>query len=71
MQNSIVVDADVRAVAEFMQGRIAASRLVAVANGLAAMAPLLWGTYQPEPVQALRLDVGAMPSALQTPATST
>lgn len=54
--SSMIVDDDVRVVAEFMQGRIAASRLVAVANGLAAMAPLLWGRYQSEDVQIVRLE---------------
>lgn len=56
MASSMVVDEDVRAVAEFMQGRIAASRLVAVADGLAGIAPLLWGKFQPEAVQAIRLE---------------
>src|SRR5258708_26610209 len=56
MENAIVVDADVQAVAEFMQARIAASRLVAVADGLAAMAPLLWGRDKAESIQMLRLE---------------
>lgn len=56
MTSSVVVDTDVQAVVEFMQTRIAASRLVAVADGLAAMAPLLWGHFQPEAVQAIRLE---------------
>lgn len=50
----IEIDSDVQAVAEFMQARIAASRLVAVADGLAAIAPLLWGRYKPEAVQVIR-----------------
>jgi len=50
------VDSDVQALAEFMQTKIAASRLVAVAEGLAAMAPLLWGQYQPEAVRVVRLE---------------
>jgi hypothetical protein len=55
-QKSIIeVDADVHRIAEVMQREIAASRLVAVADGLAAIAPLLWGSYQPEPVQTIRL----------------
>ena len=65
----LVADPDVQAVAEFMQARIAASRLVAVADGLAAMAPLLWGRYAAEAVQALRLDAGAI-TAGQTPVVS-
>ncbi|HWW88692.1 MAG TPA: hypothetical protein VNZ26_34095 [Vicinamibacterales bacterium] len=50
------VDDDVLEVATFMQGRIAASRLVAVAEGLAAIAPTLWKKYPAETVQVLRLD---------------
>ena len=56
MNGSIVMDSDVQEVAEFMQTRIAASRLVAVADGLAAVAPLLWGRYTAEAIQALRLE---------------
>jgi hypothetical protein len=51
----LLIDPDVKAVAEFMQGRFSTARLVAVANGLAAIAPLLWGQYQPDEVQTLRL----------------
>lgn len=51
----LVVDADVQVVAEFMQSNVAASRLVAIADGLAAIAPLIWGRYEPEKVLALRL----------------
>jgi hypothetical protein len=53
--STVVLDEDVRAVAEFMLARVAASRLVAVADGLATIAPLLWGSYQAEAVQVLRL----------------
>lgn len=70
MESIVVVDPDVQVVAEFMQTRIAASRLVAVSDGLAAIAPLLWGRFQPEAVQALRLDVGSISAAEQTPAAS-
>jgi hypothetical protein len=51
----IVLDPDVQAVAEFMQQRMQASRLVAVANGLAGIAPLLWGRYQREEIHILQL----------------
>jgi hypothetical protein len=70
VKNSLIVDADVEAVAGFMQRRIAASRLVAVADGLAAIAPLLWGRFQPEAIQALRLEVEPIPVE-RIPATST
>ena len=70
---NVVVDADVKAVAEFMQERIAASRLVAVADGLAAVAPLLWGQYQSQGVQALQLVAEPMLDCThqQLPANST
>jgi hypothetical protein len=51
----VVFDADVQAVAEFMQSKIPANRLVSVAEGLAQIAPLLWGQYQSERVQTLKL----------------
>lgn len=51
----LVFDEDVKAVAEFMQERLSANRLVSVANGLAAIAPLLWGRYDAEPVSVLQL----------------
>lgn len=63
------VDPDVQEVAEFMQRRIAASRLVGVADALAAIAPVLWGRYQPEMVDALRLD-GGITAPAQTPTAS-
>lgn len=52
---NLEIDQDVKMVAEFMQERIAASRLKGVADGLAAIAPLLWGCYQPEQIEVLRL----------------
>jgi hypothetical protein len=68
MSTSVVIDSDIQAVVEFMQTRIAASRLVAVAGGLAAMAPLLWGHYKTEAVQAVRLEPHAITAgAARTP----
>ena len=55
MQSEFVIDDDVHAVAEFMQRSIPAMKLVAVASRVSAVAPLLWGEYQPESVRALRL----------------
>ncbi len=52
---ALEVDSDVLAVVAFLQTHVAASRLVAVADGLAAIAPLLWGKYQPESVQVIQL----------------
>jgi hypothetical protein len=51
----LVIDPDLKSVAEFMQEQLPANRLVAVANGLAGIAPLLWGQYQSEEVETLRL----------------
>ena len=51
----LVLDDDVKAVVEFMQKRISAHRLVAVARGVSEIGPLLWGKHQPEKVDVLRL----------------
>ena len=48
-------DLDVQAVAEFMQRSVPAARLVSVAAGVTAMAPLLWGHYAAEDVCPLML----------------
>ena len=52
---NLILHADVKVVAEFMQCNIAASRLVAVATGLAALAPILWRFHESEAVVTLRL----------------
>lgn len=51
----LVMDDDVQRVCEFMQASLPTAKLVAVADGLASLAPLLWGAYQGEAVAALRL----------------
>ena len=51
----LVIDPDVKAVAEFMQSTLAAARLVPVAKAVSELAPLLWGKYSPESVDALFL----------------
>lgn len=38
-----------------MQSQIPASRLVAVANGISEIAPLLWGGFQAESIEVLSL----------------
>ena len=48
----LILDPDVKAVAEFMQSQIPASRLVSVADGLAKLAPILWDKYEAESVSA-------------------
>ncbi len=69
----IIIDPDVKAVAEFMQARIEARKLVGVAEGLRAVAPLLWGRYQQEPITAMALEpediltCGSRPTASELP----
>jgi hypothetical protein len=49
------IDPDVKAVAEFMQASVPASRLVSVAKGVNDLAPLLWGGFAPESIEVLSL----------------
>jgi len=65
----IEVDPDLQGAAEWMQRNIPAAKLVAVASGLASFAPLLWGQYQPEAIQAIRL-VAEPIAGPRTPAAS-
>lgn len=51
-------DPDVQAVAEFMQQNVQAARLVGVAAGVSVLAPLLWGHYGTQVVQAVSLSAG-------------
>ena len=44
----IVIDSDLQAVLEFMQDRIAATKLIQLADSLPQMARLLWGSCQQE-----------------------
>ena len=44
----IEIDPDVKAVAAFMQGNMAASKLVAVAASIGRLAPILWGHHASE-----------------------
>jgi hypothetical protein len=52
---NITIDDDVRAVVEFMQSSIPAARLCSVADGLHALAPLLWGHVAREEVKTIAL----------------
>lgn len=49
------IDPDVKSVAEFMQSNFAAARLIGIADGVARLAPILWGQYRAEEVSALWL----------------
>jgi hypothetical protein len=51
----IAADPDLLAVAEFMQSRLTADRLVPVAHALAGIAPALWGHLPSTEVRALSL----------------
>ena len=51
----VMIDPDVKAVAEFMQGKIEAHKLVGVAESLQAIAPILWGRYKRTPVNGIEL----------------
>jgi hypothetical protein len=53
---TLAVDQDVKEVLEFMQRRFAAARLCSVAAGVAQIAPILWGRYEGEPIDPLRLE---------------
>jgi hypothetical protein len=56
---NLEIDPDVKAVAEFMQGNLPASRLVSVASAVAALAPILWGQHQSESICSLSLQSAA------------
>jgi hypothetical protein len=51
----LIIDSDVKDVAEFMQSNMPAAKLVSVASAMAALAPILWGHFDAESVAALRL----------------
>lgn len=53
----LVLDSDVRGVAEFMQRTIPAVKLLAVAEALPQLARLLWENFQQEPIRAAMLQV--------------
>jgi len=49
------IDLDVKLVLEFMQSGISADRLVAVAAGVNALAPVVWGRFEAKDISVLRL----------------
>jgi hypothetical protein len=61
------IDEDVKRVLEFMQGSMSADRLVAVAAGVHALAPILWGHFETERVSALRLVSGLLNAGRDLP----
>ena len=52
----LVIDPDVKAVAEFMQANLRADKLRSVAEAVSALAPILWARYESKPIEALFLD---------------
>jgi hypothetical protein len=54
---NLVIDEDVKAVLEFIQDKIPASKLVAVSERLPEMARLLWGHFPQEPCHVLNLEL--------------
>jgi hypothetical protein len=52
---NVEMDEDVKAVVEFMQRNIAASRLVVVSDSIKSLAQILWGHFDREEIKALRV----------------
>jgi len=63
----VVIDPDVKAVAEFMQSRIETRKLVGVAESLRAVAPILWGHYDHVPVRGIEIRSETLPAASELP----
>jgi hypothetical protein len=53
--SNLIASEDMLLVANFMQSRLPANRLVTVARGIAALAPALWGHHPAEEIIPLRL----------------
>jgi hypothetical protein len=51
----LTIDPEVHAVVEFMQRNLQCSHMVAVAEAVAKLAPILWGRYAAEQVTPLQL----------------
>jgi hypothetical protein len=52
---NLEIDEDVKAVMEFMQKNVAATKLVNVAKAAASLAPIIWGEYNAEALNILSL----------------
>ena len=63
----LVMDHHVQRACELLQCEIPAAKLIAVAESIAALAPVLWGHYQAEPVRALCLNWPSPTSADDLP----
>jgi hypothetical protein len=62
-QMALKIDADVAAVASFMQATLPAAKLVAVAQAIGELAPLLWRHYDRESIRPLELATSLDPAA--------
>jgi hypothetical protein len=62
----VVIDPDVKAVAEFMQSKIETRKLVGVAESLRVIAPILWGHYDRVPVKGIELATPPVRSETQS-----
>jgi hypothetical protein len=54
-ERELVIDSDVKRVAEYMLENVEAAKLLSVANAVAQLAPLLWGHHERVEVRALAL----------------
>jgi len=52
----VKLDNDVLKVLEFIQMNVAAHKLIGVASSVNSLAPMLWGCYEAERVQAIELE---------------
>jgi len=51
-----VCDFHVKKVLEFMQDNLPCDKLVGIAEGIAQIAPIIWGRYERTPVNPLALE---------------
>jgi len=51
----VKLDPDLQRAAAYLQASFPAAKLVAITQGLNQLAPMLWGHYEPERLDALRL----------------
>jgi hypothetical protein len=63
----VVIDPDVRAVAEFMRSKIESRKLVGVAESLRAVASILWGHYDHVPVRGVEIRREKLLTANESP----
>jgi post-segregation antitoxin (ccd killing protein) len=73
VESKLVLDSDLKAVLEFMQGNISAGKLIGIAEAIPQTARLLWAEYPQEPFSAAALlpDLPEVNTSCETPLTST